>query len=56
LGLEGEAGRAYRIETSFNLRDWAEWTNVIGPVWRLPLEHPFRSERKYRFYRAVIMP
>ncbi|MDO8598266.1 MAG: hypothetical protein Q7R45_16780, partial [Sulfuricaulis sp.] len=51
LGLFGEAGRDYLIETSTNLSQFQAWTNVIstGTNW---LANPQTPAPPQRFFRA----
>jgi hypothetical protein len=53
LRLLTEAGRVYRIDTSTNLQNWAEWTNIVGADWPIVLEVPLRSNLQALYFRAV---
>ncbi len=53
LQLFGNAGQPYDIQTSPDLLQWTDWTNVIGPVWTTPLLDPSQTNFNRRFYRAV---
>ncbi|MBI2925797.1 MAG: hypothetical protein HYY24_08855 [Verrucomicrobia bacterium] len=54
LRLVGEPSRPYRVQLSNNLREWADWTTVVGrsnsPV---ILQPPFDAGRPAAFFRAV---
>ena len=52
LELTGDAGQAYKIQTSPDLLQWADWTNVTGPLWMTPLLDPLQTNFNRRFYRA----
>jgi uncharacterized repeat protein (TIGR01451 family) len=49
LRLSGEPGQSYQIQTSTDLLQWLDWTNVQGPTWAGPLPVNFTA----RFFRAV---
>ncbi len=53
LQFSGNAGQTYEIQTSPDLLQWMDWTNVTGPVWMTPLSNPFQTNSTQRFYRAV---
>ena len=53
LQLSGDAGQAYKIQTSPDLLQWTDWTNVTGPVWMTPLLDPLQTNFNRRFYRAI---
>ncbi len=52
LQLFGNAGQTYVIQTSPDLQQWTDWTNVNGPSWMTPLPIPAQTNFNRRFYRA----
>jgi hypothetical protein len=49
LQLSGAPGQTYQIQTSTNLLQWTNWTNVLGPTWSAPIlltNFPSRFFRK----------
>jgi hypothetical protein len=53
LSLSGEFGRTYRIQTSSNLVNWADWTNVNASLAPIVISDQVLGNRKQLFYRAV---
>ncbi|HXR05982.1 MAG TPA: hypothetical protein VN765_01555, partial [Candidatus Acidoferrum sp.] len=53
LQLFGNEGLNYEIQTSTNLPQWTDWTNVPGPAWATPLTDPLHTNFPWRFYRAL---
>jgi hypothetical protein len=53
--LTGEAGRAYRVEASPDLRTWSPVGNVTGAATPQPISDPGAKAQTQRFYRAVAL-
>jgi uncharacterized repeat protein (TIGR01451 family) len=53
LELMGSAGQSYEIQTSTDLLQWLDWTNIQGPNWTAPVPNPARTNFLWQFYRAV---
>ena len=53
LQLSGNPGQNYEIQTSPDLLQWTDWTNVTGPLWMTPLPDPLPTNTNWRFYRAM---
>ncbi len=51
LQLFGNAGQTYDLQTSPDLLQWTDWTNVSGPFWMTPLSDPSLTNFNRRFYR-----
>lgn len=53
LELSGIAGQSYDIQTSTDLLQWLDWSNVQGPAWVVPVPDPSQTNSPWRFYRAL---
>jgi uncharacterized repeat protein (TIGR01451 family) len=53
LQLTGDAGQSYQIQTSTDLLQWLNWTNVLGPNWEASLPDSTRTNSPWGFYRAL---
>jgi uncharacterized repeat protein (TIGR01451 family) len=53
LELSGASGQSYEIQTSSNLLQWLDWSNVQGPTWTVPVSAPLQTNFPWLFYRAT---
>ena len=56
MTVSGEAGRAYRVEASADLRTWSAIGNVTGAATPQPFSDAGARSFPYRFYRVVAGP
>ena len=56
LSLSGEVGQNYGIQSSTDLLQWSDWTNVLGPDWSMAFTIPSKTNVNARFYRAAKTP
>jgi hypothetical protein len=53
MTISGEAGRAYRVEASTDLRTWTAVGNVTGAATPQPFTDAGAINFPYRFYRVT---